>query len=95
MGASHVVWTEETETSLDEHENGNPDAMKEHLKVCSERLEKLIALVVGELQKGDRKKVITLITMDVHGRDQIQKLIDERAVNAQAIRDKNDALNFS
>jgi len=24
-----------------------------------------------------------------------QKLIDERAVNAQAIRDKNDALNFS
>ena len=84
MGASHVVWTEETETSLDEHENGNPDAMKEHLKVCSERLEKLIALVVGELQKGDRKKVITLITMDVHGRDQIQKLIDERAAGPLA-----------
>jgi len=84
MSATHIVWTEETETALDEHENGNPDAMKVHLKVCSDRLEKLISLVVGDLKKGDRKKVITLITMDVHGRDMVQKLIDERAVGPLA-----------
>jgi dynein heavy chain len=84
MSATHIVWTEETETALDEHENGNPDAMKSHLKVCSDRLEKLISLVIGALKKGDRKKVITLITMDVHGRDMVQKLIDERAAGPLA-----------
>ncbi len=84
LSAVHVVWTEETETALDEHENGNPDAMKAHLKVCTDRLERLIGLVLGELNKGDRKKIITMITMDVHGRDQVHKLIDERAAGPMA-----------
>jgi dynein heavy chain len=84
LSAVHIVWTEETETALDEHENGNPDAMKAHLKVCTDRLEKLIGLVLGELKKGDRKKIITMITMDVHGRDQVHKLIDERATGPMA-----------
>lgn len=42
------------------------------------RLQELIKLVLGKLSKGDRVKIITIITLDVHARDVVQKLIDEK-----------------
>lgn len=39
----------------------------------------LIELINGDLNKLDRKKLITLCTIDVHARDVVQRLIDERA----------------
>jgi dynein heavy chain len=38
----------------------------------------LIELINGDLSKLDRKKLITLCTIDVHARDVVQRLIDER-----------------
>ena len=46
--------------------------------VLSGRLEALIQLVLGELSECDRTKIITLITVDVHNRDVVQKLIDQK-----------------
>lgn len=42
----------------------------------------LIELINGELTKLDRKKLITLCTVDVHARDVVQRLIDERVESA-------------
>merc|ERR1719446_1550437 len=52
--------------------------MKSYLELCNDRLGNLILLVLDELTKQDRAKSITLITIDVHGRDLVQKLIDEK-----------------
>ncbi|CAM9120279.1 unnamed protein product [Sphacelaria rigidula] len=76
--AGQIIWTEECERSLEEYENGADDAVKKYLEVCCVRLEGLIKLVQGELSKESRAKIITLITIDVHGRDVIQGLIDRR-----------------
>ena len=38
----------------------------------------LITLINGQLSPGDRKRLITLCTIDVHARDVVQRLIDER-----------------
>ena len=35
-------------------------------------------MVNGKLEPLDRKKVLTLCTIDVHARDVCQKLLDER-----------------
>ena len=78
VAACQIYWTEEGESALEDFENGNPDAVKQYLQVCNKRLESLIKLVQGKLGRGDRKKIITLITMDVHARDIIQRLVDER-----------------
>ena len=42
------------------------------------QLSELIDIINGELTKNDRKKLITLCTIDVHARDVVQRLIDER-----------------
>ena len=52
--------------------------MKKYSDVCVTRLEGLIRLVQGELSKGDRVKVITVITIDVHSRDVVSDLIRKK-----------------
>ena len=46
----------------------------------------LIELINGELTKLDRKKLITLCTIDVHARDVVQRLIDERVESGTAFQ---------
>ena len=45
------------------------------------QLADLITIINGELTKNDRKKLITLCTIDVHARDVVQRLIEERVEN--------------
>ena len=81
---TQMAWTEESESSLEELSGGQEDAVKRYLALCDQRLQDLIRLVLGELKKGDRIKVITIITLDVHSRDVIQKLIDEKVEGQEA-----------
>ena len=46
----------------------------------------LIELINGELTRNERKKLITLCTIDVHARDVVQRLIDERVESAAAFQ---------
>ena len=79
LEATHIYWSEETETSLEDYQQGNDEAVKLNLDKVTERLNKLIETVEKEMSKGERLKLISLITMDVHSRDVVQKLIDEKA----------------
>lgn len=79
LQACQIFWTEETESALEDLEAGSEDAVKQYLEKCNTRLNRLIKLVEGDLSKADRTKIISLITMDVHSRDVVQKLIKEKA----------------
>jgi dynein heavy chain len=81
---SQIYWTEESETSLEDLSGGQEDAVKRYLQVCENRLQELIKLVLGSLSRGDRVKTITIITLDVHGRDVVQRLIDEKVEGLEA-----------
>ncbi|ETO26653.1 hypothetical protein RFI_10483 [Reticulomyxa filosa] len=78
LTASQIIWTEETEAHFQALEDGNEAALREFSKVCEKRLEDLIKLVSGDLTKRDRIKIMTLITVDVHNRDVIKKLIEDK-----------------
>ena len=82
--ATQIYWTEESEAALEDLSGGQEDAVKRHLGVCDQRLQELIKLVLGDLSKGDRVKVITIITLDVHARDVVQKLIDDKVEGLEA-----------
>lgn len=84
LTASQIIWTEETGGAFDSLTDGNEQAMKEFLKTCITRLETLIMLVLGELSKQDRVKIITLITVDVHNRDVIARLIEDKILEASS-----------
>lgn len=84
LTGTQIYWTEETERALEDYENGQADAVKRYLQICNSRLSALIQLVLGELSPGDRTKIISLITLDVHARDVVQKLIDEKTEGPNA-----------
>jgi hypothetical protein len=49
--------------------------MKEYGKVCSERINKLIdRVIMPDITAELRDKFITVITVDVHSRDVVDKL---------------------
>lgn len=75
---TQIYWTDETQLSLEEYEGGQEDAVKRYLQLCNSRLSALIQLVLGELTGEDRTKIISLITMDVHSRDVIDRLIQQK-----------------
>eukprot|EP01042_Synura_sphagnicola_P001438 gene1438-1642_t len=81
---TQIYWTEETEASLEDLAGGQEDAVKRYLGICDQRLQELIKLVLGSLSSGDRTKIITLITLDVHARDVVQKLIDDKVEGLEA-----------
>eukprot|EP00466_Bigelowiella_natans_P016290 jgi/Bigna1/92928/estExt_fgenesh1_pm.C_1000004 len=84
LTASFTVWTEEVEAQFEALAEGNETAMKDYLKMYDERLSHLIDLVLGKLNKMERVKVITLITIDVHSRDVVQMLIDRKVQDNEA-----------
>jgi len=84
LTGSLIYWTEETEQSLEELEGGKEDAVKLVSANVKDRLTKLILLVLGKLTHDERTKTITLITMDVHGRDVLGTLIDTKTEGPSA-----------
>eukprot|EP01063_Lacrimia_lanifica_P004778 TRINITY_DN12719_c0_g2_i1.p1 TRINITY_DN12719_c0_g2~~TRINITY_DN12719_c0_g2_i1.p1 ORF type:complete len:3519 (+),score=1391.25 TRINITY_DN12719_c0_g2_i1:1056-10559(+) len=81
--ASRLQFTWETTTAFTQLEDGNEMALKDHLSVCQRHLGDEIGLVLRELTAHDRAMLVHLITVDVHSRDVIKWLIDERAENDQ------------
>ena len=81
---SQIYWTDETTLALEEYEAGQEDAVKRYLQVCNDRLSALIKLVLGDLTAADRTKIISLITMDVHSRDVVAKLISQKTEGPSA-----------
>lgn len=85
LAASQIIWTEEVNTHFESFQDGNEQAMKEYAKTTLDnRLRDLISLVLGDLTPGDRIKIMTLITVDVHNRDVVNKLIEQRIVEASS-----------
>jgi dynein heavy chain len=81
---SQIMWTYETQQALIEYEGGQDDAVKKYYQLCKERLAALIQLALGELTSTDRTKIINLITMDVHSRDVLEKLVTQKVEGPQA-----------
>ncbi len=75
---TQIYWSDETQLALEEYESGQEDAIKRYLQICNNRLSALIQLVLGELTPADRTKIISLITMDVHSRDVVDRLIEQK-----------------
>lgn len=44
----------------------------------------LINLLLGDLSKADRQRIMTICTIDVHARDVVGKLIAQKVENSQA-----------
>ena len=92
--ASLVMWTEETEAALEELEGGIEEALPQHEARCSSRLQALVREVLSpSLSAAARRKLVTMITIDVHSRDVVTSLI-ENGVSSTSDFDWKAQLRF-
>lgn len=61
-------------TAFQDLESGMSNAMRLCLEDIKHRIKLLITKVRGHLEKNDRVKIITIITIDVHNRDVVDSL---------------------
>jgi dynein heavy chain, axonemal len=73
ISAGQIVWTMECEKALSDVENVKR-AVRALKKKWVSYLNKLTTITQSRLNKIDRNKVVSLITIEVHNRDVIEKL---------------------
>ncbi|XP_034940720.1 dynein beta chain, ciliary [Chelonus insularis] len=83
---TQIWWTTEVNLAFSRYEEGYDNALKDYLKKQILQLSTLISLLLGELSKQDRQKVMTICTIDVHSRDVVAKLVQAKVETAQAFQ---------
>ena len=78
---SRMAYMEEVNITFDQIEEGNENAMREYNAKQVEQLTAFVQLVLGELTSNDRRKIVMIITVDVHARDVVEELIEAKAEN--------------
>jgi dynein heavy chain len=70
-----IMWTADCARALNQIANGKKKAMRHLKKQQARYVVKLAAMVRGKLTRIERKKVVALITMEIHSRDTQDKMI--------------------
>lgn len=65
-------------------EEGYENALKDYQRKQINQLNALIVLLLGDLTAGERQKIMTICTIDVHSRDVVAKMIVLKVENSQA-----------
>jgi dynein heavy chain len=78
------MWTEEVGDAFNDLSEGNESAMKECLVLLKNRLIDLINKVRTDLSFLERGKIINIITIDVHGRDVVDKFINKKVTESES-----------
>lgn len=83
---TQIWWTTEVNAAFAKLEEGYENSMKDYQKKQILQLNSLIELLLGDLTPGDRQKIMTICTIDVHSRDVVAKLILQKIEYATAFQ---------
>ncbi|XP_039572044.1 dynein heavy chain 17, axonemal isoform X2 [Passer montanus] len=84
LTCTQISWTSEVGVAFASLEKGYENALKDYNKKQIARLNALISLLLGNLSAGDRMKIMTICTIDVHARDVVGKMIQTKVETSQA-----------
>uniref|UniRef100_A0A8D0EXS5 Dynein axonemal heavy chain 17 n=1 Tax=Strix occidentalis caurina TaxID=311401 RepID=A0A8D0EXS5_STROC len=84
LTCTQIWWTTEVGIAFSRLEEGYENAMRDYNKKQITQLNALISLLLGHLTAGDRMKIMTICTIDVHARDVVAKMILAQVESAQA-----------
>ena len=79
-----TIYTEDVNMAFDMVEDGNENALRDYSVKQVALLQKYSELILGDLSSNDRRKIIMLVTLDVHARDVVMDLMQSKAENNQA-----------
>ncbi|XP_018585062.2 dynein heavy chain 11, axonemal [Scleropages formosus] len=84
LAGSQIWWATDVGIAFERVEEGFESALKDYNRKQVAQLHALIHMLLGELSPGDRQKIMTICTIDVHARDVVAKLIAQKVTNGQA-----------
>ncbi|XP_008523107.2 dynein axonemal heavy chain 17 isoform X1 [Equus przewalskii] len=84
LTCTQIWWTTEVGLAFSRLEEGYENAIKDYNKKQISQLNALITLLIGNLSAGDRMKIMTICTIDVHARDVVAKMILAKVESSQA-----------
>ncbi|KAL0984038.1 hypothetical protein UPYG_G00136240 [Umbra pygmaea] len=84
LTCTQIWWTSDVGVAFARLEEGFENALKDYYKKQVAQLNTLISMLIGQLSPGDRQKVMTICTIDVHARDVVAKMIAQKVENSQA-----------
>nr|XP_006635186.1 PREDICTED: dynein heavy chain 9, axonemal isoform X1 [Lepisosteus oculatus] len=84
LTCTQIWWTTEVGIAFSRLEEGYENAIKEYYKKQVSQLNTLITMLIGQLSAGERQKIMTICTIDVHARDVVAKMIAQKVENSQA-----------
>uniref|UniRef100_W5MKY4 Dynein, axonemal, heavy polypeptide 9 like n=1 Tax=Lepisosteus oculatus TaxID=7918 RepID=W5MKY4_LEPOC len=84
LTGSQIWWATDVGIAFDRVEEGFETALKDYNRKQIAQLNALINMLLGDLTPGDRQKIMTICTIDVHARDVVAKLIAQKVTNGQA-----------
>uniref|UniRef100_A0A8B9HNA4 Dynein, axonemal, heavy chain 11 n=1 Tax=Astyanax mexicanus TaxID=7994 RepID=A0A8B9HNA4_ASTMX len=78
LTASQIWWAADVELAFQRVTEGFDTALRDYSKKQTAQLTSLISMLTGELSPGDRQKIMTVCTLDVHARDVVSRLVDQK-----------------
>uniref|UniRef100_A0A3Q3L381 Dynein axonemal heavy chain 11 n=1 Tax=Labrus bergylta TaxID=56723 RepID=A0A3Q3L381_9LABR len=84
LTGSQVWWATDVGIAFERVEEGFETALKDYNKKQITQLNSLIHMLLGDLSPGDRQKIMTICTIDVHARDVVANLISQKVTTGQA-----------
>ncbi|CAH0551274.1 unnamed protein product [Brassicogethes aeneus] len=83
---TQIAWTSEVNVAFAKLEEGYENALKDYQRKQITQLSNLITMLLADLSAGDRQKIMTICTIDVHSRDVVAKMIVIKVENSQSFQ---------
>lgn len=80
LTCTQIWWTSDIDIAFARMEEGYDNALKEYYRKQVSQLNALISMLIGQLAPGDRQKIMTICTIDVHARDVVAKMIAQKVI---------------
>lgn len=78
LTCTQIWWSFDVNMAFSQLEEGYDNALKDTFRKQVTQLNTLISMLIGQLTPGDRQKVMTICTIDVHARDVVAKMIQQK-----------------
>ncbi|XP_063753564.1 dynein axonemal heavy chain 10 [Eleginops maclovinus] len=83
LAASQVWWTWEVEDVFKNVKKGEKNALKNYANKMHQQIDELVKRITQPMKKNDRRKINTVLIIDVHARDIVDSFVQNSIMDAQ------------
>uniref|UniRef100_A0A8C1QBG0 Dynein heavy chain 10, axonemal-like n=1 Tax=Cyprinus carpio TaxID=7962 RepID=A0A8C1QBG0_CYPCA len=83
LAANQVWWTWEVEDVFKRMSQGEKQALKQYAKKMHKQIDDLVRRITQPLKKNDRRKINTVLIIDVHARDIVDTFVRDSITDAR------------